>query len=196
MTPSTSHSAAGTSFPCETSQPMSSQSSSQLPHIYMLTKHLNGSLNLWKVGIVTHCMTIRNMAAILTSFLIGFQANFAENSKYRTCVSLSHSSRACGHRFRTNSAASHPVLPLLITTSHHNLQSKDNTLHAVSGPIKPYFSLGFQSIRELLGRDQSAYCTSIGYYPDRMIYPEWMPTVIGASDYRGRGGTRICHTEC
>ncbi|KAF6032001.1 DMXL1 [Bugula neritina] len=73
-----------------------------LPHVYMLSKHLNGSLNLWK-------------------------ANFSENSKFRACVSVSHSSRACGHRFRTNSAASHPVLPLLITTSHHNLPVKEDS---------------------------------------------------------------------
>ena len=66
-----------------------------LPHIYMLSKHTNGSLNQWQV-------------------------TFAEKSKFSTVLSISHNSRACGHRFRTNSAASHAVLPLLLTTSHHN----------------------------------------------------------------------------
>lgn len=69
--------------------------SSLLPHIYMLTKHSNGSLNQWQVS-------------------------FAESSKYSTVLSICHNSRACGHRFRTNSAASHAVLPLLLTSSHHN----------------------------------------------------------------------------
>ena len=66
-----------------------------LPHIFMLSKHSNGSLNQWQVA-------------------------FAESSKFSTVLSICHNSRACGHRFRTNGASSHAVLPLLITTSHHN----------------------------------------------------------------------------
>ncbi|KAH9503228.1 DmX-like protein 1 [Bulinus truncatus] len=71
-----------------------------VPNIHMVTKHNNGTLNQWQVS-------------------------FAEKTKFQNIVSVSHSSRACGHRFRTNSAACHPVLPLMLTTSHHNLPGND-----------------------------------------------------------------------
>ncbi|XP_033750320.1 dmX-like protein 2 [Pecten maximus] len=67
-----------------------------IPNVLLITKHFNGSLNQWQVS-------------------------FADSSKFSTVVSVAHASRACGHRFRTNSAACHPVLPLLLTTSHHNV---------------------------------------------------------------------------
>ncbi|XP_070543555.1 dmX-like protein 2 isoform X2 [Ptychodera flava] len=64
--------------------------------VSMLSKHTNGSLNQWEMG-------------------------FAENSKFATVLSISHKARCCGHRFRVNHLACHPVLPLLLTTSHHNV---------------------------------------------------------------------------
>ncbi|XP_055901191.1 dmX-like protein 2 isoform X3 [Biomphalaria glabrata] len=72
-----------------------------VPNIHMVTKHNNGTLNQWQVS-------------------------FSDNTKFQNIVSVSHSSRACGHRFRTNSAACHPVLPLMLTTSHHNLPGSEN----------------------------------------------------------------------
>ena len=68
----------------------------QTPTVCLLTKHINGSLNLWNLG-------------------------FAEGSHFTQVLSISHSSRMCGHRFRVNDVNCHPVLPLLLTTSHHNL---------------------------------------------------------------------------
>ena len=65
-----------------------------IPNVLMISKHSNGSLNQWQVS-------------------------FAEDSKFKTVVSVAHVSRACGHRFRTNTATCHPALPLLITTSQH-----------------------------------------------------------------------------
>lgn len=65
------------------------------PNVLMLSKHSNGSLNLWQI-------------------------TFAETSRFSTILSVAHASRASGHRFRANSAACHPVLPLLLTTSRHN----------------------------------------------------------------------------
>ena len=70
------------------------------PNALMLSKHSNGSLNLWQVS-------------------------FAEQSRFSTILSIAHASRASGHRFQTNSATCHPVLPLLLTTSHHNLPQQD-----------------------------------------------------------------------
>jgi len=66
------------------------------PTVCMVTKHNNGSLNLWHIG-------------------------FAENTNFTQVLSISHKNRVCGHRFRVNDISCHPVLPLLLTTSHHNL---------------------------------------------------------------------------
>lgn len=52
-------------------------------------------------------------------------------------LSIGHACRASGHRFRVNDITCHPVLPLLVTTSHHNIpefsntcsQNSDNTEH-------------------------------------------------------------------
>ncbi|CRK90097.1 CLUMA_CG003815, isoform A [Clunio marinus] len=66
------------------------------PTISMVTKHSNGTLNLW-------------------------QLTFADKSKFSQVLSIGHASRASGHRFRVNDITCHPVLPLLLTTSHHNI---------------------------------------------------------------------------
>ncbi|XP_065333652.1 dmX-like protein 2 isoform X2 [Cloeon dipterum] len=66
------------------------------PVISMVSKHKNGTLNLW-------------------------QLTFSEKSKFSQVLSISHASRASGHRFRVNDITCHPVLPLLLTTSHHNI---------------------------------------------------------------------------
>ena len=77
-------------------KPESTPLTTQTPTVCLLTKHINGSLNLWNMG-------------------------FAEGSHFTQVLSISHSSRVCGHRFRVNDVTCHPVLPLLLTTSHHNL---------------------------------------------------------------------------
>nr|XP_022328939.1 dmX-like protein 2 isoform X8 [Crassostrea virginica] len=67
-----------------------------IPNVLLISKHGNGSLNQWQIS-------------------------FSDQSKFSTVMSVAHASRACGHRFRTNSATCHPVLPLLLSTSHHNV---------------------------------------------------------------------------
>lgn len=62
----------------------------------MVTNHANGTLNLW-------------------------QLTFADKSKFSQVLSIGHASRISGHRFRVNDITCHPVLPLLLTTSHHNI---------------------------------------------------------------------------
>ncbi|XP_070175544.1 dmX-like protein 2 isoform X2 [Littorina saxatilis] len=73
-----------------------------IPNVLLVSKHHNGTLNQWQVS-------------------------FTETSKFQTVVSVAHAARVCGHRFRANAAACHPVLPLLLTTSHHNLPDPDAT---------------------------------------------------------------------
>ncbi|XP_022526825.2 dmX-like protein 1 isoform X2 [Astyanax mexicanus] len=65
------------------------------PNVLMISKHADGSLNQWAVS-------------------------FAEGSAFSTVLSVSHKSRYCGHRFHLNELACHSLLPLLLTTSHHN----------------------------------------------------------------------------
>ncbi|XP_055025061.2 dmX-like protein 1 isoform X2 [Misgurnus anguillicaudatus] len=65
------------------------------PNVLMISKHTDGSLNQWAVS-------------------------FAEDSAFSTVLSVSHKSRYCGHRFHLNDLACHSLLPLLLTTSHHN----------------------------------------------------------------------------
>ncbi|KAL1506470.1 hypothetical protein ABEB36_005832 [Hypothenemus hampei] len=70
--------------------------------VYLVTKHDNGTLNLWHL-------------------------TFADESKFAHVLSIGHRSRASGHRFRVNDIACHPVLPLLLTTSHHNIVDQTKT---------------------------------------------------------------------
>ncbi|XP_055600710.1 dmX-like protein 2 isoform X3 [Uranotaenia lowii] len=75
------------------------------PTISMVTKHSNGTLNLW-------------------------QLTFADKTKFSQVLSIGHASRASGHRFRVNDITCHPVLPLLLTTSHHNIPDIPNTTNS------------------------------------------------------------------
>lgn len=45
---------------------------------------------------------------------------FAECSAFSNVLTVSHKFRYCGHRFHLNDQACHTVLPLLLTSSHHN----------------------------------------------------------------------------
>uniref|UniRef100_A0A674CK03 Dmx-like 2 n=1 Tax=Salmo trutta TaxID=8032 RepID=A0A674CK03_SALTR len=45
---------------------------------------------------------------------------FAERSAFSNVLTVSHTFRYCGHRFHLNDQACHTVLPLLLTSSHHN----------------------------------------------------------------------------
>ncbi|XP_038669449.1 dmX-like protein 2 isoform X2 [Scyliorhinus canicula] len=65
------------------------------PAVMMISKHIDGSLNQWAV-------------------------TFAEESAFTTVLIVSHKFRYCGHRFHLNDLACHSVLPLLLTSSHHN----------------------------------------------------------------------------
>ncbi|KAI4830189.1 hypothetical protein KUCAC02_001839 [Chaenocephalus aceratus] len=65
------------------------------PAVMMVSKHVDGSLNKWAV-------------------------TFAERSAFSNVLTVSHKFRYCGHRFHLNDQACHTVLPLLLTSSHHN----------------------------------------------------------------------------
>ncbi|KAK7926002.1 hypothetical protein WMY93_008312 [Mugilogobius chulae] len=65
------------------------------PAVMMVSKHMDGSLNQWAV-------------------------TFAERSAFSNVLNVSHKFRYCGHRFHLNDQSCHTVLPLLLTSSHHN----------------------------------------------------------------------------
>ncbi|XP_070155554.1 dmX-like protein 2 isoform X2 [Polyergus mexicanus] len=77
------------------------------PIVSMVSKHSNGTLNLW-------------------------QLTFADKTKFSQVLSIGHACRASGHRFRVNDITCHPVLPLLVTTSHHNIPEFSGTQSAES----------------------------------------------------------------
>lgn len=74
----------------------SSLSTLPTPTVYMISKHSNGTLNQWAL-------------------------TFGETGNFTQVLNVSHGARVSGHRFRVNDISCHPVLPLLLTTSHHNL---------------------------------------------------------------------------
>ena len=78
------------------------------PTVCLISKHDNGTLNLW------HVM-------------------FAEKSRFSQLLNISHAARVSGHRFRVNEVSCHPVLPLLLTTSHHNLVSQKQDSGTAAG---------------------------------------------------------------
>lgn len=114
-----------------------------IPNVLMLSKHANGSLNLWQIS-------------------------FADGSKFSSVLSIAHASRACGHRFHTNSATCHPVLPLLLTTSHHNLPNdnptvpESNSAHmSSSNPFNPAYNYGGAEERVSTSSESSGFVSEL-----------------------------------
>nr|XP_042903510.1 dmX-like protein 2 [Parasteatoda tepidariorum] len=106
---------------------------STTPTVCMLTKHSNGSLNLWHVS-------------------------FADTSQYTQVLSIGHFRRVCGHRFRINDITCHPVLPLLLTTSHHNLPDKNQNDSGAASPTVP--TSPCRCISQPMGF-QSGFCSEL-----------------------------------
>jgi hypothetical protein len=82
--------------------------------VHMVSKHNNGTLNLWKL-------------------------QFQEQSKYQSLVNISHLYRVCGHRFKVGHIMSHPILPFLLTNSAYMANSNDEDLTPLNrSSIKTY----------------------------------------------------------
>ncbi|MEQ2298063.1 hypothetical protein AMECASPLE_001282, partial [Ameca splendens] len=101
------------------------------PNVLMISKHDDGSLNQWAVS-------------------------FAEDSAFSTVLSVSHKSRYCGHRFHLNDLACHSLLPLLLTTSHHNALRTPEADSILAPPeaystSEPFLSHGSRPVRVSLG---------------------------------------------
>ncbi|XP_035538259.1 dmX-like protein 2 isoform X2 [Morone saxatilis] len=118
MVQSISHSAsasAGLGSPALAPSPKSHPGIS--PAVMMVSKHVDGSLNQWAV-------------------------TFAERSAFSNVLTVSHKFRYCGHRFHLNDQACHTVLPLLLTSSHHNaLLTPPSAPSSLEGEQPPTFPL-------------------------------------------------------
>ncbi|XP_070692350.1 dmX-like protein 2 isoform X2 [Pempheris klunzingeri] len=87
------------------------------PAVMMVSKHVDGSLNQWAV-------------------------TFAERSAFSNVLTVSHKFRYCGHRFHLNDQSCHTVLPLLLTSSHHNaLLTPPSAPGSLEGEQPPTFPL-------------------------------------------------------
>ncbi|XP_068424911.1 dmX-like protein 2 isoform X3 [Clinocottus analis] len=125
------------------------------PAVMMVSKHVDGSLNQWAV-------------------------TFAERSAFSNVMTVSHKFRYCGHRFHLNDQACHTVLPLLLTSSHHNaLLTPPSAPSSLEGEQPPTFPLpkGPPS-----GRKQLRNAATRTFHDPNAIYSElilWRVDHIG-----------------
>uniref|UniRef100_A0A5F8GCU3 Dmx like 1 n=1 Tax=Monodelphis domestica TaxID=13616 RepID=A0A5F8GCU3_MONDO len=126
------------------------------PNVMMISKHADGSLNQWLVS-------------------------FAEESAFSTVLSISHKSRYCGHRFHLNDLACHSVLPLLLTTSHHNALRTPDT----DNPKQSYDALNSEETS--LG-EQSRSSVDGAFQDPNAVYSElilWRVDPVGPLSFSG-----------
>ncbi|XP_050759340.1 dmX-like protein 2 isoform X6 [Gymnogyps californianus] len=132
------------------------------PIVMMISKHIDGSLNQWAV-------------------------TFADKSAFTTVLTVSHKFRYCGHRFHLNDLACHSVLPLLLTSSHHNAlltpesdSSWDSDrINRVMDPIKHVKGSSRQQLKNAATRT---------FHDPNAIYSElilWRVDPIGPLSYTG-----------
>ncbi|XP_072478986.1 dmX-like protein 2 isoform X2 [Notamacropus eugenii] len=133
------------------------------PVVMMVSKHVDGSLNQWAV-------------------------TFADKSAFTTVLTVSHKFRYCGHRFHLNDLACHSVLPLLLTSSHHNavltpesdsLWESDTKSSRVTDLVKHIKSSSKEPLRNAATRT---------FHDPNAIYSElilWRVDPIGPLSYTG-----------
>ncbi|XP_036694082.1 dmX-like protein 2 [Balaenoptera musculus] len=133
------------------------------PTVMMVSKHIDGSLNQWAV-------------------------TFADKSAFTTVLTVSHKFRYCGHRFHLNDLACHSVLPLLLTSSHHNALltpesdfqwDSDNKLSRLMDPVRHIKGSLKQPLRNAATRT---------FHDPNAIYSElilWRVDPIGPLSYTG-----------
>ncbi|XP_021549736.1 dmX-like protein 2 isoform X8 [Neomonachus schauinslandi] len=133
------------------------------PTVMMVSKHIDGSLNQWAV-------------------------TFADKSAFTTVLTVSHKFRYCGHRFHLNDLACHSVLPLLLTSSHHNALltpeldcqwDSDNKVSRLMDPVRHIKGSSKQPLRNAATRT---------FHDPNAIYSElilWRVDPIGPLSYTG-----------
>ncbi|KYO21198.1 hypothetical protein Y1Q_0001469 [Alligator mississippiensis] len=150
----------------EVNEPSSAQDPTNVniisPIVMMVSKHIDGSLNQWAV-------------------------TFADKSAFTTVLTVSHKFRYCGHRFHLNDLACHSVLPLLLTSSHHNALLTPELDHSwdsdklskIMDPVKHLKGSSRQQLRNAATRT---------FHDPNAIYSElilWRVDPIGPLSYTG-----------
>jgi hypothetical protein len=72
-----------------------------LPIINMITKHTNGTLNLWSL-------------------------TFHQQQKFQSLICVTHTARMCGHHFPIRHIVCHPIVPLVLTSSYYDDKNELN----------------------------------------------------------------------
>ena len=72
-----------------------------LPIVNMITKHTNGTLNLWSL-------------------------TFYEQQKFQSLTYVTHTARMCGHHFPIRHIVCHPIVPLVLTSSYYDEKNELN----------------------------------------------------------------------
>ena len=81
-----------------------------LPYVNMITKHTNGTLNLWSL-------------------------TFNEQQKFQSLTCVTHTARMCGHPFPIRNIICHPIVPLVLTSSCYDEKSQWNQQKYVNSLI-------------------------------------------------------------
>ena len=134
-------------------------------NVCMVTKHNNGSLYLWHI-------------------------TFADPNQFTQVVSISHKKRICGHRFRVNDISCHPVLPLLLTTSHHNIPKPNLFKSPSSSPVSSISTSSSSSNDNRLPQLQSV--PNFGFCSELIL---WKVDPVGPLSKSG-GVTELARINC
>uniref|UniRef100_A0A4W3KHV9 Dmx-like 2 n=1 Tax=Callorhinchus milii TaxID=7868 RepID=A0A4W3KHV9_CALMI len=130
-----------------------------IPSVMMISKHIDGSLNQWAV-------------------------TFAEESAFTTVLTVSHNFRYCGHRFHLNDLACHSVLPLLLTSSHHNalITPEADSIEKENRVIEPVRSLKGPVTQRVKNAATRTFHDPNAIYSELIL---WRMDPIGPLSYSG-----------
>ncbi|XP_078283348.1 dmX-like protein 2 isoform X1 [Rhinoraja longicauda] len=129
-----------------------------IPSVMMISKHIDGSLNQWAV-------------------------TFAEESAFSTVLIVSHKFRYCGHRFHLNDLACHSVLPLLLTSSHHNaLKTPETDVAEEKVKVEPVKSLKGPRMQQVKNAATRTFHDPNAIYSELIL---WRMDPIGPLSYSG-----------
>uniref|UniRef100_H2YVA9 RAVE complex protein Rav1 C-terminal domain-containing protein n=1 Tax=Ciona savignyi TaxID=51511 RepID=H2YVA9_CIOSA len=120
--------------------------------VQLLSKHTDGSLNLWQVS-------------------------FSNENDFSSITSIYHITRICGHCFHLSGILSHPILPLLLTTASHKTTLADNQTSKESDlilwrvdPVGPLSYSGGLSELTRISRKEHDF-THVSWFP--VLFPTW-----------------------
>ncbi len=133
----------------QSQQPLFGTATGASSTLCMITKHNNGSLNLWNLFFAE-----QRGGGGGTGSGSGPTSSSA-SAPFTQVLSLAHSRRVCGHRFRVNDVSCHPILPLLLTTSHHNSPA-GGTASAKAGTTQQLEPSGSSSSNLISGHRSSS----------------------------------------